>query len=307
MIISAPASGLATDPGVGVRLSSTSYITMGSVATIRLRTTYAGGIVTAFITMADDKDEIDWEWTGAAAYLGQGQSNFFSKGLLEYTNSQKHYPGSNTGAQPSATLYLETHEYSIDWNSERLNWLVDGVIVRTSTAAALGSKYPTSAARVSFAVWDGGYGTATSNTGTREWAGGFPNWNGPVAARTAVVEWVKIRCSGDVDPTTTPKRPTGFYAPYIYAPAVGSVVPGVFGYDANYVGPGKKSLANLATELALNPASVVKNSTSGSVLVVNPDGSVSQTKNSSSSAISFQTANKLPFIAVIILISVLIL
>ncbi|KAJ1568904.1 hypothetical protein HK096_004898, partial [Nowakowskiella sp. JEL0078] len=171
MLISAPASGLATDPGVGVRLSSTSYITMGSIVTIRLRPTSAGGIVTAFITMADDKDEIDWEWTGATANLGKGQSNFFSKGALNYSNSQIHYPGSSTGAQVSSTLSTETHEYSIDWTSERLNWVIDGVVVRSSTKAALGSIYPTSPARVSFAVWDGGYGTSTTNTGTREWAG----------------------------------------------------------------------------------------------------------------------------------------
>lgn len=38
------------------------------------------GVVTAFITMSDIKDEIDWEFPGAKTT--QGQSNYFWQGVI---------------------------------------------------------------------------------------------------------------------------------------------------------------------------------------------------------------------------------
>ena len=38
------------------------------------------GVVTAFITMSDIKDEIDWEFPGQET--GAGQSNFFWQGVI---------------------------------------------------------------------------------------------------------------------------------------------------------------------------------------------------------------------------------
>lgn len=39
-----------------------------------------GGVVTAFITMSDIKDEIDWEFPGAQTT--EGQSNYFWQGVV---------------------------------------------------------------------------------------------------------------------------------------------------------------------------------------------------------------------------------
>jgi hypothetical protein len=39
-----------------------------------------GGVVTAFITMSDIEDEIDWEFPGAA--VTEAQSNFFWQGII---------------------------------------------------------------------------------------------------------------------------------------------------------------------------------------------------------------------------------
>jgi hypothetical protein len=39
-----------------------------------------GGVVTAFITMSDIKDEIDWEFPGATTT--SGQSNYFWQGVI---------------------------------------------------------------------------------------------------------------------------------------------------------------------------------------------------------------------------------
>ncbi|KAJ3122950.1 hypothetical protein HK098_002319 [Nowakowskiella sp. JEL0407] len=249
-----------TTQAIGVRLSTTSYITLGSIVTARIKPTTAGGVVTAVITMADDKDEIDWEWTGDPANIQVAQSNFFSKGALDYTNSGKHPISTGNKA--------DFHDFTIDWNAERLNWVIDGAVVRTSTAAQLGAKYPISPARFQLAVWDG-----TQSEGTRNWAGGFINWALPAANRTATVELVRVQCAGDPAPATTPVRPAGFYPPYIFAAPVTSVVEGVTGYDAEHTGFGKKSLANLASEIILNNGAVKDNKT-GTSLQVDKDGKV---------------------------------
>lgn len=39
-----------------------------------------GGVVTAFITMSDIKDEIDWEFPGAQT--SEGQTNYFWQGII---------------------------------------------------------------------------------------------------------------------------------------------------------------------------------------------------------------------------------
>jgi hypothetical protein len=46
------------------------------------------GVVTAFITMSDVRDEIDWEFPGANTT--QGQSNYFWQGLIRMSTSP-HY------------------------------------------------------------------------------------------------------------------------------------------------------------------------------------------------------------------------
>ena len=50
-------------------------LTWGIVKTGRWK-----GVVTAFITMSDAKDEIDWEWPGTVTT--EAQSNFFWQGFF---------------------------------------------------------------------------------------------------------------------------------------------------------------------------------------------------------------------------------
>ena len=51
---------LLTQTNGGTRISTTRYMQYGSV-TARMKTSKWAGVVTAFITMSDVKDEIDWE------------------------------------------------------------------------------------------------------------------------------------------------------------------------------------------------------------------------------------------------------
>jgi hypothetical protein len=93
---------LLTQQNGGTRLSSTRYVHYGTI-TARRESTFSslsgplppnlitfinitvktgrwGGVVTAFITMSDIKDEIDWEFPGSQTT--QAQSNYFWQGLI---------------------------------------------------------------------------------------------------------------------------------------------------------------------------------------------------------------------------------
>ena len=63
---------------VGTLLASTEYVWYGNV-TATLKTSRGAGVVTAFILLSDVKDEIDWEFIGAA--LNDGQSNFYYQAI----------------------------------------------------------------------------------------------------------------------------------------------------------------------------------------------------------------------------------
>ncbi|KAG8955243.1 hypothetical protein FRC03_011244, partial [Tulasnella sp. 419] len=64
----------------GTRISTTRYVHYG-VITARLKTARSPGVVNAFITMSDVKDEIDWEWPGTAT--SEAQSNYFWLGVVD--------------------------------------------------------------------------------------------------------------------------------------------------------------------------------------------------------------------------------
>jgi hypothetical protein len=65
------------------------------------------------------------------------------------------------------------HTYSIDWTKDRLQWLIDGVVVRTLeySAAAGGKEYPQSPMQVRIGNWIGG--NPSNAQGTINWAGGL--------------------------------------------------------------------------------------------------------------------------------------
>lgn len=87
---------LLTETNGGTRLSSTRYVYYGTVTAkcasfnsasfmgllmvSAVKTGRWGGVVTAFITMSDIKDEIDWEFPGAATT--EAQSNYFWQGVI---------------------------------------------------------------------------------------------------------------------------------------------------------------------------------------------------------------------------------
>ncbi|CAG8575857.1 6640_t:CDS:2, partial [Ambispora gerdemannii] len=175
----------------GTRISTTQYVQYGRI-TARLKTSRTQGIVTAFITMSNVKDEIDWEWVGYL--LDKAQSNYFYRGIIDYGNADTH--------PVSTSTFDDFHEYTIDWQETQLQWFVDGKLVRTlykkdTLNATTGVyMYPSTPSRVQLSIWNGGEGAA----GTKAWAGGQTNWNSPDIKSPgyfyAQIQSLDIKCYG---------------------------------------------------------------------------------------------------------------
>ncbi|KAF8652387.1 hypothetical protein AX16_004415 [Volvariella volvacea WC 439] len=195
-----------TEENGGTRISSTRYVHYGSI-TARLKTGRWAGVVTAFITMSDIKDEIDWEFPGAATT--EAQSNFFWQGVIpEQTAGAIH------GNLPDT--FGNYHDYTIDWQPDQLIFAIDGNVVRTVQASDYNeggvNRYPNTPSRIQLSLWPAG--TGAYPPGTVEWAGGMINWNDPdyqaAGQFYALVQSVTIRCAD-------PQRPGPNMTGYIYS------------------------------------------------------------------------------------------
>jgi len=164
------------------------------------------GIVTAFITMSNVKDEIDWEFPGNTTT--EGQTNYFWQGVVTQPNH------GNITSDLTDT-FANYHDYTIDWQPDTLTYLVDGQVVRTINKADLTvngvSQYPSTPSRMQLSLWPAG--TTSSAAGTVQWAGGLINYDDPDYASAghfyALVQSVNVTCA---DPTT----PGGDITAYVY-------------------------------------------------------------------------------------------
>ncbi|KAI8915808.1 concanavalin A-like lectin/glucanase domain-containing protein [Gorgonomyces haynaldii] len=185
-----------TGTGIGVGLSTTRYFMHGRF-TVTMRAIANAGAVSTFITMSDVKDEIDWELIGpSTAY-----TNVFYKGIPEF--------GAHATNVNSPVSGLQT--YTIDWNSKRLIWQINGQTVRTynndanavSPMTPAGQRwYPNTPSRVQIAVWDA---CTDGQGGTCSWASGPISW--PASnALTALYQSIQIECY-DSNDNIVPKWP----------------------------------------------------------------------------------------------------
>ncbi|KAI6779428.1 glycosidase-like protein [Emericellopsis cladophorae] len=125
------------------------------------------GIVTSLVFESADLDEIDWEWVGGDNE--QVQTNYFGKGDTTTYDRGAYHPVSS----PLTTA----HTYSIDWTKDRINWEIDGAVVRTLTyeEAKGGSRYPQTPMEIKIGTWVAG--GKNSAKGTVEWAGGYTDFD----------------------------------------------------------------------------------------------------------------------------------
>ncbi|OBZ89857.1 putative glycosidase crf2 [Choanephora cucurbitarum] len=150
-------------PGRGPTLNATNYMLYGRVSA-RLKTATDGGVITAFILLADGGDEIDFEMIGND--LRSVQTNYFWGKLIEYNvNGAAHQI-------EGPELDKDFHQYTIDWTPDKIDWIVDGRVIRTKKRSETCDpsgvcKFPSQPSRVQIGIWDG-----SSKPGTAEWSRG---------------------------------------------------------------------------------------------------------------------------------------
>jgi len=160
------------EPSNAPTTESDKYIFFGQVD-ITMKAAAGAGIVTSIVLESDDLDEVDWEWVGGDN--SRVQTNYFSKGCTDTYDR-----GGNT---PVTSPLTEYHTYTLKWTREKLEWIINGEVVRTLNAAGLSgcAGYPQTPMRVKLGSWVAGKdGNAP---GTIEWAGGLTNFaNAPFNA-----------------------------------------------------------------------------------------------------------------------------
>ncbi|EKM57978.1 glycoside hydrolase family 16 protein [Phanerochaete carnosa HHB-10118-sp] len=231
---------LLTETNGGTRLSSTRYLHYGTI-TARLKTGRWGGVVTAFITMSDIKDEIDWEFPGNATT--EGQTNYFWQGNIPAWPATH---GATIGNLSFLTDTFETyHDFTIDWQIDTLTWLIDGHIVHqvvaSDTVVNGTSNYPNTPSRIQLSLWPAGI--PSEPTGTVSWAGGMINWQDPDYLSAghfyALIQGINVTCH---DPAAATNDTTG----YVYGTNQSAFTPSVAFSNASTINAARGMMAGAA-------------------------------------------------------------
>ena len=169
--------GLRLDNSGGTRISSKSDILYGEI-TARIKIPMGSNVVSSFILMAENGDEIDFEFVGKDSNIIQ--TNYFYRGEQLFNVNARMYATKN--------LALSYNTFTIEWTEEYYKWKYNGMTLRTLYKNET-SKYPETISKVQFGIWN-----ATSSS----WAGPGINWAG--APYNYYIDYISINCK---DPFTT--------------------------------------------------------------------------------------------------------
>lgn len=161
-------------------IQSNFYIFFGTVEVI-MKAASGQGIISSIVLESDDLDEIDWELMGGNTT--HAETNYFGKGNTTSFDRAIYYPIS----EPQKNF----HNYTIDWTAEKIDWLIDGTLVRSLKygEANGGHNFPQTPMNVRLGIWAGG--DPSMPNGTVEWAGGHTDFSaGPY---TMWVSSVKVK------------------------------------------------------------------------------------------------------------------
>ncbi|CEP17495.1 hypothetical protein [Parasitella parasitica] len=172
--------------GKGFTFNATTLMHYGKFSAT-LKSAKVPGAVTAVILIADNGDEIDFEFL--AGPKKQITSNYFYGPRIVYGENGKVIDA------PKGNAYDQFYTYSIEWSPEKVVWKIDNNVIRTLTRDETDPKngtepaYPTHAARVQIGLWDG-----SGVSGTAQWARGPINWGEQDGPIEAYIKNVKIEC-----------------------------------------------------------------------------------------------------------------
>jgi len=135
-----------------------------------MRAATGQGVISSIVLESDDLDEVDWELMGGNTT--HAETNYFGKGNTTAYDRAIYYPVSSPQA--------DFHNYTVDWTADRIEWMIDSVLVRTLEYADAngGKNFPQTPMTVRMGIWAGG--DPSNAPGTIEWAGGLTNYaDGP--------------------------------------------------------------------------------------------------------------------------------
>jgi len=159
--------------------------------TFQIQAPSVAGVVVAAILISDEGDEIDVELVCGDPH--HWQTNVYAPQKQDKQPLWGVFGDIENFADQTASV-TTLHNYTVDWNADRIIWRVDGTTVRTLTPGQTninGTRhYPTGLARLSLGIWD-----ASTPEGTSEWAMGPINWDKAPSTISATVRAVWVECS----------------------------------------------------------------------------------------------------------------
>lgn len=154
----------------GSLLTTTRSLLYGRIG-VHLKTGRGRGVITTIVLFSSVHDEIDFEFLGGD--LLNAQTNYYHQGELVHTRMIK--------VPLETSIHKNWHYYEIDWTEDRIQWFIDGTIVRTLQKADTWDsqkkifKYPQTPMKLHVSIWPGG--SESNAPGTIDWAGGLIDWD----------------------------------------------------------------------------------------------------------------------------------
>jgi len=173
----------------GTRISLNNKLRYGTVSS-RLKVSPGSNIVSSFILMADNGDEIDFEFVGKDDNVIQ--TNFFYKGVPIYDKNAKFYDAKKK-------LSDSFNTFTIIWTPEYYEWKFNNLTLRRLFKNAT-VNFPDSLSHVQFGIW---------RANPSNWAGWGVNWADSPFEYS--IDWIKVNCNAtetDVDKQIDNKNKT---------------------------------------------------------------------------------------------------
>jgi beta-glucanase (GH16 family) len=158
----------------------TNFYIFGGQVEVIMKAASGQGIISSIVLESDDLDEVDWEFMGGNTT--HVETNYFGKGNTTSFDRAIYYPVSDP--------QNNWHNYTTDWSEGKIDWYIDGQIVRTLQAADAngGYDFPQTPMNIRLGIWAGG--DAKNPNGTIEWAGGLTDYSG--CPYTMTVQSVRV-------------------------------------------------------------------------------------------------------------------
>ncbi|KAJ2717276.1 putative glycosidase CRH2 [Coemansia spiralis] len=171
---------------VGTTVYFSRWIHYGVVSAMIRSGSTAPGVVSSFQLQSADGSSIDMDWVGASS--DRVQANYYTRNQIDLARAAAPVLAAN----PTSSFI----EYKIVWLPDALTWYANGLAVRTVRRQDTWSEgeqafnFPSSPARLSFAIWDAS--TAADPGRMQQWAGA--RRPGDETRFTMAIESVSVQC-----------------------------------------------------------------------------------------------------------------